>query len=147
MNLPTKDIKAVIKNSDGKILFLELKDGTFDLPSTLIKDGETEKGSLEQEIKERLGLNVVFKKLLGEWQYKDDQEELDITNYLFDLVDYPQEVNLDEEYVNREWLKPNEVTKFKLKYPSLCEALKDELEKEMRFEELEKHGLGKIRFN
>jgi len=70
MSIPTKAVKAVIKNSKNEILFVKgnpknHKHLLWDLPGGLIDPGESEATALCREIKEELGQDIkIVKKSL-----------------------------------------------------------------------------------
>lgn len=51
-------VKAAIKDSDGRILLLREKDGSWELPGGGLEHGEDAKAALAREIAEETGLTV-----------------------------------------------------------------------------------------
>ena len=77
MSLPTKAVKAVIKNKEGKVLFLQRnpkKSGVdnWDLPGGLIEKGEGEEEALKRECLEELGVEIEVLKKSGRWKFFRD---------------------------------------------------------------------------
>lgn len=52
-------VKAIIKNSEGRILLLREKDGSWDLPGGGLEHGEDPIQTLTREITEETGMKVV----------------------------------------------------------------------------------------
>jgi 8-oxo-dGTP diphosphatase len=88
--LPTHAVKAVIKNAEGAILFLQ-RDGkaradgksNWDLPGGLVEKGEDDKTALVRELHEELGVEATVGDELGKWTFfrPFDGKVVAVTNY------------------------------------------------------------------
>ena len=128
MPIPTKAVKAVIKNNKDEILFVkgspkQHKKLLWDLPGGLIDPGETEKEALRREIEEELGQKIKIIKPLGKWKFFRplDKRLVTVQNYLGQIVD--DNIVLSDEHSAYKWIAINEIPFLKIKDVSLLSAL------------------------
>jgi 8-oxo-dGTP diphosphatase len=126
--IPTHAVKAVIKNSEGQILFLQrnpLKGAVanWDFPGGIVEDGEEDKIALQREIKEELGVDSSIGDELGRWTFfrPFDEKTVAVTNYSAELVS--TSIKLSDEHVDSQWINFDECKKLPVKDQSIFGAL------------------------
>jgi len=111
MSLPTKAVKAVVKNKEGAVLFLQRnpkKSGVdnWDLPGGLIEEGESGEEALKRECLEELGVEIEVLKKSGQWKFFRDFDErwVEVQNYDCRITS-SKELKLSDEHIGFKWLK------------------------------------------
>lgn len=127
-------IKAIIRNSDGKILLLKTNskalkhykgDPYWDIPGGRIHIGSTIKETLKREVEEETGIREIrgfrlFLIVLSNIRIPvgDSTVGLILSSYICD-VDKINNVKLSEEHTEYGWFEPREASKLlKVKYPN-----------------------------
>lgn len=125
--IPTHAVKAVIKNKEGKILFLQRNPkrdsvANWDLPGGLVETGEEDKTTLRREIKEELGVDSVIGDELGKWTFyrSMDSETINVTNYSVELLSH--EFRLGNEHIDFQWVTFEDSKKLPVKDNSIFDA-------------------------
>lgn len=128
--LPTKAVKGIIKKDDGTILLLERRKkpgdiASWDLPGGLCEANESETETLEREIREELGIEVVISEPAGTWSFVRPYDEQIVTahNYLCHLKNADAPITLSDEHVDYTWITPEEIARFPLKDKSLAKCI------------------------
>ncbi len=129
-NIPTHAAKAVIKNDEGEILFLQRNPAkgavpNWDLPGGLVEEGESDQEALSREISEELGVAAVVTGALGEWSFHRpfDGATVQVTNYEATVEE--NAFTLSDEHVDSKWIPAEEVKNLSIKDESLLEAIGD----------------------
>lgn len=131
--IPTHAVKAVIKNDQGDILFLQ-RDGkaradgksNWDLPGGLVEDGEEKVGALEREVEEELGRKGKVGRELGKWTFfrPFDNQTVEVTNYSVTLdTDSLDELDLSDEHTAARFVNRADLSNLDVKDPSILQAL------------------------
>jgi 8-oxo-dGTP diphosphatase len=127
---PTHAVKAVIKNEEGKILFLQRKpDPTkkvipnWDFPGGIVEEGEKDKIALQREVQEELGIDSEIGDELGEWTFfrPFDRKTVDVTNYAVRILS--SKLTLSEEHTDFKWVTFEEAKLLPVKDLSIFNAL------------------------
>jgi 8-oxo-dGTP diphosphatase len=130
---PTHAVKAVIRNSEGKILFLQRKPDpkmkvipNWDFPGGIVELGEEEKSALQREIQEELGVDSVIGDEVGKWTFfrPYDGQTVTVTNYAVELLS--QDIILSNEHADFQWVSFEDAKKLPVKDQSLFNALKSQ---------------------
>jgi 8-oxo-dGTP diphosphatase len=114
VEVDTKGVKAVARNSDGKFLLLkrnkEKKEhpGIWEFPGGGLEDESPIEGAL-RELKEETGLEGEILKGGGTFVWHSEFTDRDIRSYCF-LVDADGEVDLSDEHVDFEWVELGEIS-------------------------------------
>lgn len=114
---PKLAVAALIKNKDGKFLFVKthkLKD-IYTIPGGGIKPGESPEEALKREVKEEVGLEIKKAKLfkIQESMETDEPEQAIFFNYLCDVDN--DKVKIDNyEILDFTWVKPSKSLNLKL---------------------------------
>lgn len=122
-NIPTHAAKAVIRNENNEILFLQRSVGKWDLPGGLVEEGEDDHEALRREIMEELGLNAIVGTELGKWTFYRplDSEVVNVTNYESNLEQ--GELKLSDEHTDFKWVPEKELPDLEVKDQSILLAL------------------------
>ena len=121
--IPTHAAKAVIRNNDNEILFLQRSVGKWDLPGGLVEEGEDDHEALRREILEELGLGAKVGAEVGKWAFFRplDSTTVSVTNYESDLDS--GELKLSDEHTSFRWVPEIEVAELEVKDSSIFTAL------------------------
>ncbi len=127
-DIPNHAVKAVIKDSEGKILFLQRNPAkgavpNWDFPGGIVEAGEDDKVALNREIQEELGLSGIVRDELGKWTFYRpfDGKTVEVTNYSVDLE--PGDIELSDEHIGFQWFDFDHIKDLPVKDPSLHNAL------------------------
>jgi 8-oxo-dGTP diphosphatase len=129
-DIPTHAVKAVIKDEDGKILFLQRATDpakkvvpNWDFPGGLVEAGEEDRIALRREIKEELGVDSIIGEELGTWTFfrPFDGNTVNVTNYSVQLTS--RDITLSPEHVDLRWIESENAKKLPVKDQSLFGAL------------------------
>ncbi len=127
-NIPTHAVKAVIRNNENEILFLQRNPATrgeasWDLPGGLVEVGESDQETLLREINEELGLDGSVKEQNGEWSFFRalDSQTVSVTNYSVVLED--GEIQLSDEHIAYGWFTKEKLANVLVKDPSLLKVV------------------------
>jgi len=127
---PTHAVKAVIKNDEGKILFLQRKpDSTkkvipnWDFPGGIVEAGEEDKAALRREVQEELSVDLKVSDEIGKWTFfrPFDQKTVDVTNYFVELLS--DDFVLSGEHIDFKWATLEEAKQLPVKDQSVFDAL------------------------
>jgi len=127
---PTHAVKAVVKNKEGKILFLQRKpDPTkkvipnWDFPGGIVEAGEEDKIALRREVQEELSVDSEIGNELGTWTFfrPFDQKTVEVTNYAVEILS--KDFVLSNEHVDYKWVRIEEAKQLPVKDPSIFTAL------------------------
>jgi 8-oxo-dGTP pyrophosphatase MutT (NUDIX family) len=138
-------VKAVIQNSCGKILLLEvnpekLKKGGgwngevyFDIPGGRVERGESVEETLRREIQEETGISDIssytpFTMILSNIRIPTGKEDVGlILSVYICKVEIPKIITLSVEHRSYRWVEPSEASKLlAFKYPKeFTEKLRD----------------------
>ena len=127
---PTHAVKAVIRNEDGKILFLQrTPDPTkkvipnWDFPGGIVENGEEDKIALRREIQEELQVDSRVGDEIGKWTFfrPFDQKTVEVTNYSVEILS--ADFTLSDEHIDSKWVTYEEARKLPVKDASLFDAL------------------------
>ena len=109
---------------DGKILILResqnYEEGTnlgkYDVPGGRVKPGQKFDESLQREIKEETGLEVMIGGpfCVDEWRPNIDGIENKIIGIFFECFSFSNNVNLGRDHNRYEWINPEEYGNFDL---------------------------------
>lgn len=121
--IPTHAAKAVIRNQNNEILFLQRTVGKWDLPGGLVEDGEDDAEALRREILEELGLIAKVGTKIGEWTFHRplDSSVVSVTNY--ESVLEEGELRLSDEHTAFKWVSESQLPELEVKDPSIFSAL------------------------
>ncbi len=129
-DIPTHAVKAVIKNDEGKFLFLQRKPDpskkvipSWDLPGGLVEKGEDDKSALQREIQEELGVDSVVGDEVGRWTFirPFDGNTVNVTNYSVRLLS--QDLKLSHEHTDFQWVEFSQAKELPVKDSSIFSAL------------------------
>lgn len=127
-HIPTKAVKAVIRNSNNEVLFLrrhKLREGptNWDLPGGLVEEGEDEIPALNREIQEEVQKVAVIGKALGKWSFHRpvDDRTVEVQNYEAFLED--ENIELSNEHDEAKWFIEADLKSIAVKDPSIFKAL------------------------
>lgn len=129
---PTHAVKAVIKNEEGKILFLQRKPDpakkvipNWDFPGGIVESGEEDKTALHREVQEELSVDSSVGNELGKWTFfrPFDQKTVNVTNYSVEILS--SDFTLSDEHVDSKWVTVEEAKCMPVKDPSIFGALGD----------------------
>lgn len=127
-NLPTKAVKAVIRNSKGEILFLrrhKSRGGTinWDLPGGLIEEGEDAIFALQREILEEIGRIATIGQELGTWSFfrEKDKKTVEVQNYEATLDS--EGIELSAEHDEARWITEEDIKTLVVKDSSILRSL------------------------
>jgi mutator protein MutT len=127
---PTHAVKAVIRNSEGYILFLQRTPDSakkvtpnWDFAGGIVEPGEEDREALRREIKEELGVDSTIGNELGQWTFfrPFDQKTVTVTNYHVDVLS--NDFVLSDEHIDSKWVTFDEARRLSVKDPSLFNAL------------------------
>ena len=95
---------VIIKNADGAVLALELKNGVYVLPGGHVDRGEDWLDALRRELKEEIGLEeFTVKKVVDIVALPYGDQSLYIMTFLIDAPDF-REPKLSDEHVRYAWV-------------------------------------------
>ncbi len=135
-------IKALIRNSKGKILLLKVNKEKLkaftgepyrDIPGGRIQKGSTIEETLKREVEEEIGISEIknirpFSMVLSKIRIPqgDDSVGLILGAYTCEIPEN-SEIKLSEEHVKAKWFPSDEVSKLlEVKYPvEFTEKIKD----------------------
>jgi 8-oxo-dGTP diphosphatase len=123
-SIPTHAAKAVIRNAQGEILFLQRSAaGNWDLPGGLVEEGEDDVLALGREISEELSVECLVGKELGTWSFYRplDGATVEVTNYEVSLSD--SEIKLSDEHTDFQYVPKDQLGKLPVKDASLWNAI------------------------
>jgi 8-oxo-dGTP pyrophosphatase MutT (NUDIX family) len=131
--LPTRAVKAVIKNGRGDILMLQ-RDGSkradgkssWDFAGGLVEPGEHDETALAREVEEELGRKATVGEVVGVWSFfrPHDGETVHVTNYAVTLDnDDPESFTLSEEHIAAQYIARSAMEGLEVKDPSFFGAL------------------------
>ena len=129
-SLPTLAVKAVIRDGEERILFLQRNPAkrdsdVFDLAGGLIDEGEEPLIALYRELKEELGEAVTIEvgQPLGEWSFyrQLDGKTVKVVNYAARLVS--GEIILSNEHIAKILVSDSEARGLPVKDKSIFNAL------------------------
>lgn len=129
-NRPTHAVKAVIKNKDGKILFLQRQPdpsknviANWDFAGGIVESGEDDKTALRREVREELGVDCIIGDEIGTWSFfrPFDKKTVDVTNYSVELLS--SDIILSDEHVDFKWVTFEEAKQLDVKDQSLFNTL------------------------
>jgi ADP-ribose pyrophosphatase YjhB (NUDIX family) len=118
---------AIIKNSVGAVLILEIDGGCWILPGGHVDKGENWEESFRRELKEELGLeNFKIKKLVDitSWLTKKSEQNIYALTFLVEAPDFKEPV-LSDEHTKHEWITLENIDS----YNFLDEIVKDRVRK------------------
>lgn len=129
MTLPTQAVKALIKK-DGQLLLLQSnkklrEQDVWDFPGGLIESGESDEEALMREALEETGLVIEILSQKGSWSFTRllDGQKVNVRNYLCRMLDEQTVIKLSDEHQAALWINPQDITKYKIKDPSLAENI------------------------
>jgi len=127
-DIPNHAVKAVIRDAEGKILFLQRNPAkgavaNWDLPGGIVEAGESDRIALKREIQEELGLDTTVNDELGTWTFYRpfDGKTVAVTNYSVNLAD--GNIKLSDEHIGFAWFDSDQIKGLPVKDPSLHNAL------------------------
>lgn len=106
---------AIIKNSEGAILLLEIENDLWFLPGGHVDRNEDWEMALRRELKEELGLtDFKIKKIvdIAAWPEKDRPYSVYAVTFLVEAPDF-KEPKLSNEHTKYAWVAPDELDKYK----------------------------------
>lgn len=115
---PSLTIGVIIKNKDGKILFVqegrdkyyEKTNSVFGLPSGKVAWTEKIENGLKREIREELGINIKPVGLIGVYQYMRDNSQCIGLAFTVELLSDEVNINYNQEELKSiQWLSVEEV--------------------------------------
>ena len=120
---------GIIKNEDGKILFMYRR-GKWDLPKGKLDEGETIEECAVREVEEETGLrNIILGELIGitYHQYTEKDEDIEKESHWFAMkVGGHQNLvpQLEEDIQELHWVAENELaTYLNNSYPNIIEIV------------------------
>lgn len=126
--IPTHAVKAVIKNDEGNILFLQRNPArgavaNWDFPGGIVEAGEEDKIALRREIQEELGVDSVIGDEIGKWTFfrPFDEKTVAVTNYSVELASTA--IKLSDEHVDSQWVSIDDSKNLPVKDQSIFSAL------------------------
>ncbi len=127
MGIPTRAVKAIIKNEKEEVLMMKSPNGVWDLPGGLIDDGESEEEAMIREIGEETGLEAEIISRSGKWRLlrEKDNNWVDMQNFLCRIVG--GEYKESDEHEVGEWKTYEEIKGLKIKHESFLRALEEEI--------------------
>lgn len=127
-DIPNHAVKAVIRNTEGKMLFLQRNPArgavaNWDLPGGIVEAGEDDRTALKREVYEELRLDVDVKDELGKWTFYRpfDGKTVQVTNYSVELGN--GNIQLSDEHIAYGWFDLDQVKKLPVKDQSLYNAM------------------------
>ena len=106
-------VKLVIRDNDGRFLFLKRPDdcdwnpGRWDLPGGKIKTCEAFDEALRREAREETGLDVTIQSLLA--AVEDETDNFRLVHLIFDGGKAPGDVKLSDEHNSFSWIHPDDL--------------------------------------
>lgn len=120
-------VKAIIRNSKGKILILQnnpnyasgLNPPHWDLPGGRLKRGDNLEGTLKREVEEEIGIKSIkiikfLDATVSNFRMPAGKNTVGLILFTFlCTIKNPQDVKLiDEEHINFKWVDPKEAAEF-----------------------------------
>lgn len=132
-SLPTHAVKAVIKNAQGEVLFLQRAgqsraDGktNWDLPGGLVEPGEDDDAALAREVDEELHTKAAVRQEIGKWTFfrPYDDQTVEVTNYEVTIgVSDASQLMLSHEHTAAKFFNQESLRELDVKDPSIFAAL------------------------